>query len=126
LNSPTRRSTGKRIALTGGIATGKTTVANRLGELGAIIPDADEHARRAAEPGTTSYAALRVYSTREVPLERLMRRDGLPQCEAERTLSIQLPIDFQRDRSDYIIENSGEPAATLHQVDELWSRLLRP
>ena len=44
----------KRIALTGGIATGKTTVANRFRELGAIILDADEYARKAVEPGTPS------------------------------------------------------------------------
>ena len=48
----------KRIALTGGIATGKTTVANKFRELGAIILDADEYARRAVEPGTDSCSAL--------------------------------------------------------------------
>jgi dephospho-CoA kinase len=49
----------KKIALTGGIATGKTTVANKFRDLGAIILDADEYARRAVEPGTASLAALR-------------------------------------------------------------------
>jgi dephospho-CoA kinase len=48
----------KKIALTGGIATGKTTVANKFRDLGAIILDADEYARRAVEPGTASFAAL--------------------------------------------------------------------
>jgi len=48
-----------KIALTGGIATGKTTVANRFRELGAIILDADEFARRAVDPQTPSYTALR-------------------------------------------------------------------
>ncbi len=48
----------KRVALTGGIATGKTTVANKFRELGAIILDADEYARRAVEPGTDSCSAL--------------------------------------------------------------------
>ena len=205
MNSAPSGIADKRIALTGGIATGKTTVAERLSELGAKILDADEFARRAAEPGTPSYAALReligesffnpdgslkraelrsriirapelraginailhpaiatamreqwrkikelypgavivfdipllfesgrdkiydiiilAYCTREVQLERLMRRDGLPLPEAERTLSIQLPIDFKRERSDYIIENSGELEASLRQVDDLWGRL---
>jgi dephospho-CoA kinase len=49
----------KKIALTGGIATGKTTVANKFRDLGAIILDADEYARQAVEPGTASVAALR-------------------------------------------------------------------
>lgn len=49
----------KKIALTGGIATGKTTVAKRFRELGAIILDADDYARRVVEPGSPSAAALR-------------------------------------------------------------------
>jgi dephospho-CoA kinase len=49
----------KRIALTGGIATGKTTVANRLRDLGAIILDADQFARQVVKPGTPSHDALR-------------------------------------------------------------------
>lgn len=205
MSSPALKTADKRIALTGGIATGKTTVANRLRELGAIILDADEYARRAAEPGTSCYGSLRklvgaryfnpdgtlkraelrrqiirdpalregvnavihpyianamreewnrrkkldaetvmvfdvpllfeggfegnydiiilAYCTREVQVKRLMQRDGLPLREAERTLSMQLPIDSKKDRSDYIIENSGELEATLRQVDDLWSTL---
>ena len=207
MSSPTPRIADRKIALTGGIATGKTTVADRLRELGAIILDADEFARRAAEPGTASYESLReligaryfnsdgtlkrrelrrqivrapalrarvnailhpaianamreewrrlkglfpdavkifdipllfegggdkrydiiilAYCTREVQIKRLMQRDGVDPPEAERTLSIQLPIDFKRAHSDYIIENSGELEDTLRQVDDLWGRLSR-
>lgn len=39
------------IALTGGIASGKTTISNRLRELGAVVIDADEIARQVVEPG---------------------------------------------------------------------------
>jgi len=49
----------RRIALTGGIATGKSTVAKRFRELGAIILDADVYARGAVLPGTESWKALR-------------------------------------------------------------------
>jgi dephospho-CoA kinase len=49
----------KKIALTGGISTGKTTVANKFRDLGAVILDADEYARKAVEPGTASFGALR-------------------------------------------------------------------
>jgi dephospho-CoA kinase len=41
-----------RIGLTGGIGSGKSTVARRLAELGAIIIDADAIAREVVEPGT--------------------------------------------------------------------------
>ncbi|GAB3796848.1 hypothetical protein GCM10028798_07360 [Humibacter antri] len=47
------------IALTGGIASGKSTVSNRLAEHGAVIVDADLLAREVVEPGTPGLAAIR-------------------------------------------------------------------
>lgn len=46
------------IALTGGIASGKTTVAERLASRGAVHIDADQLARRAVEPGTPALRAV--------------------------------------------------------------------
>jgi dephospho-CoA kinase len=46
-------------ALTGGIASGKSTVARRLAELGAVIVDSDRIARQVAEPGQPALAELR-------------------------------------------------------------------
>ncbi len=40
-----------RVGLTGGIGSGKSTVAHRLGELGAVVIDADVVAREIMEPG---------------------------------------------------------------------------
>ena len=47
-----------RIALTGGIASGKSTVAERLAERGAAIIDSDVLAREVVEPGTPALAAI--------------------------------------------------------------------
>ena len=47
------------IALTGGIASGKSTVSNRLAEHGAVVVDADLLAREVVEPGTPGLAAIR-------------------------------------------------------------------
>ncbi len=47
-----------KIAITGGIGTGKSTVARMFAELGAVILDADEAARAAVEPDSPCYAAL--------------------------------------------------------------------
>jgi dephospho-CoA kinase len=47
-----------RIGLTGGIGSGKSEVARMLGELGALIIDADELAREAVEPGSEGLAAV--------------------------------------------------------------------
>ncbi len=196
-----------KIALTGGIATGKSTVANRLKELGAIILDADEFARRAVAPGTPSSVALRnligedyynpdqtlkrrelrekiiespslrekidnllhpfilqamwvewerwrkldpcaviifdipllfeggfdkdfdfiilIHSPPEIQVQRLMQRDGVSRPEAERTLSMQEPIDAKKTRSHFIIDNSSTPASTIRQVDEIWELIRR-
>jgi len=48
-----------RICLTGGIASGKSTVARMLADLGAIIVDADEAARHAVQPGSPGWHQLR-------------------------------------------------------------------
>jgi dephospho-CoA kinase len=47
------------IALTGGIASGKSTVAARLAEHGAVIVDADRLSREVVEPGEPALEAIR-------------------------------------------------------------------
>ena len=46
------------IGLTGGIASGKSVVAARLAERGAVVVDADKLAREVVEPGTPAFAAI--------------------------------------------------------------------
>lgn len=62
------------VGLTGGIASGKSTVANVWDELGATIIDADLLAREVVEPGT-------------VGLERLVAEFGLRILEADGSLN---------------------------------------
>jgi dephospho-CoA kinase len=50
-----------RVGLTGGIGSGKSTVAQRLSELGAVVVDADRLAREVVEPGSEG---LRLVSRR--------------------------------------------------------------
>jgi len=51
-------SFGFRVGLTGGIACGKTTVANLFAALGATIVDTDELAREVVAPGTPLLAKI--------------------------------------------------------------------
>ncbi len=51
LRQAQRRGRWKLIGLTGNIATGKSHVAKRLRELGAIVIDADQLAREVVQPG---------------------------------------------------------------------------
>lgn len=59
------------VALTGGIAAGKSMVADRLEELGAVHIDADRVAREVVEPGTPALARIV-----EVFGGRVLQRDG--------------------------------------------------
>jgi dephospho-CoA kinase len=47
-----------RVALTGGVAAGKSTAARLLTELGAVVIDSDALAREVVEPGTAGLAAV--------------------------------------------------------------------
>lgn len=47
-----------RVGLTGGIASGKTTVGNRFAELGAYVIDADRLAHRLMRRGNAAYEAV--------------------------------------------------------------------
>lgn len=47
-----------RVGLSGGIGSGKSTVANRLRELGAVVVDADALAREVVQPGSRGLAEL--------------------------------------------------------------------
>ena len=59
------------VALTGGIASGKSTIARRLAERGAVIVDADQLVREVQAPGTPVLAAIA-----EAFGERMLRHDG--------------------------------------------------
>lgn len=190
--------------LTGGIASGKSTVTRMLRELGAEVLDADVLAREVVEPGTpgladvaarfpgvlgpdgrldrvklgarvfsdaTERAALNaiihprvreaflekvqaleargverviydvpllieagmhewmegvavVWVPRDLQKARLMSRDGLDAAGAEGRLAAQLPLDSKRAHATWVIDNSGDLAATRAQVESVWRAML--
>jgi dephospho-CoA kinase len=190
--------------LTGGIASGKSTVSGMLRELGAHVLDADVIAREVVEPGTPGLAAvaerfpgvigpdgrldraklgarifadpaeraalnallhplifqqflhrthhlaaqgvehviydapllienrlheamegvLLVWVPRAVQKARLMARDGLDEAAAEVRLAAQLPLDDKRPYATWVVDNSGELAATRAQVEAVWRAML--
>lgn len=59
------------VGLTGGIASGKSTVARLLGDRGARVVDADQLARRVVEPGSAALAEIGAVFGEEV-----LRPDG--------------------------------------------------
>ncbi|MGV8074954.1 MAG: dephospho-CoA kinase [Syntrophobacteraceae bacterium] len=197
----------RRIAITGGIATGKSTVAKMLAEAGAVILDADKVARDVVRKGTPCLEKLRellgpsffrpdgalrrrklrnfivgdknarlqvnailhphigaamekefrhqqsanpstpvifdiplffegklsdqfdivilVYIPAEKQIERLMARDKLTRAEAERTLTMQLPIEAKKALAQIVIDNSLDLNHTRKQVRAIWDKLKR-
>jgi dephospho-CoA kinase len=78
-----------RVGLTGGLGSGKSTVAARLGALGAQVIEADELGRALMEPGQTVYAEIvRVFGPRVVATDGRLDRRKLAE------------IAFQRGRLD--------------------------
>lgn len=57
--TPNIAATHLVVGLTGGIASGKSTVSQRLRELGAVVVDADAIARALQRPGERGYLAVR-------------------------------------------------------------------
>ncbi|ABK39751.1 dephospho-CoA kinase [Aeromonas hydrophila] len=64
------------VAITGGIGSGKTTVANQFAELGIEVVDADVIAREVVEPGTPALATIAAHFGSDVitPAGQLNRR----------------------------------------------------
>lgn len=191
----------RRIGLTGGIATGKSTVSALLAERGATVVDADSIARDVVAPGQPALVeiadrfgpsvldgqgrldrgalaavvftaagerralerithprivevigerveaarcagvrvvvidvpllleqadppevdgVLLVDASEETQLRRLRERDGLDEAAARSRLAAQLPRDEKRRRATWIIDNDGDIAGTVRQVDRWW------
>lgn len=65
------------IGLTGGIASGKSTVARRLNEHGAIVLDADVFARAALEPGSPLLGEVAELFGADLVVEGILDRSAL-------------------------------------------------
>jgi dephospho-CoA kinase len=196
----------KLVGLTGGIGTGKSTVARMLRDLGVPVIDADLLARQVVQPGQPAHAeivaawpdvidpdggidrkrlaerifadptgrarleaithprimeraldqagALRqqgfqlafleaallvetglhsqldglvvVAATEEQQITRVMARAGYTRGQVLARLSAQLPLEDKRRVATEVVDNSGDEAATQHQVEGLVRRLLVP
>jgi dephospho-CoA kinase len=193
------------VGLTGGIASGKSTVSRQLAELGSRVIDADLLAREVVQPGEPAWHAVVeafgpeilqadrtldrkrlgalvfadperrrrleaithpaiqarrqerldalaaehfdgvvvldvallievggaphvdrlvvVYAEPAIQRERLIRRDGLDEAEAERRLGSQMPLGDKVRLAHYVIDNTGRPEETAAQVRAIHAAL---
>ncbi len=66
-----------------------------------------------------------VYTPPAVQIERMVARDEIDEAEARARLAAQLPIEAKRDLADFLIDNSGDRAATARAVATLYRQLCR-
>ena len=66
---------------------------------------------------------LLVWVPATVQRERTVARDGCTPAEAQARIDAQMPIDEKKALADHVIDNSGDEAATLRQVDALYTSL---
>ncbi|MDJ0336901.1 dephospho-CoA kinase [Cryobacterium sp. PH31-O1] len=106
------------IGLTGGIASGKSTVAKRLAALGAVGIDADQLAREVVEPGTPGLAAIVAEFGNDILLaEGSLNRAALgtvifaDQTRRERLNAITHPAVRQLTRDRVAAAGAADPHA---------------
>ncbi|MEG0009525.1 MAG: dephospho-CoA kinase [Aeromonas sp.] len=78
------------VAITGGIGSGKTTIANQFAALGIEVVDADVIAREVVEPGTPALAAIAAHFGSDIldaggELDRRALRDRIFNHQEEKT-----------------------------------------
>ncbi len=105
------------IGLTGGIATGKTTVANMLRKKGYVVIDADQIARQIVEPGEPALDAIiqhfgpdvlladRPHNRLELDREKLRKIIMAKASERKSLEAITHPAIHQKFKQ--IVDNSG-------------------
>ena len=102
------------VGLTGGIGSGKSTVARMLEERGSVVFDADLLAREAVEPGTPGHTAV---------IERLMRQRGMSEAAIRARIDAQAPLEDKAAVADFLVDNGGTLPELESQVERLWHEL---
>ena len=136
----------RRIGLTGGIASGKSSVGRLLAARGLPLLDADVYAREALAPGSPGAGAVLERYGDGVPLlfeagletlcsevwlvdcdetqqlQRLMARDCLGEADARARIAAQWPLARKRQLADVVLDNRGGPEQLAAQVEQALSR----
>lgn len=110
-----------RVGLTGGIGSGKSTVAGRLAEHGAVVIDADKIAREVVEPGTEGLAEVEAafgaeVITAEGALDRAKLAAKVFADESARTTLNGIVHPRIRTRTAELMAEAPEDAIVVHDV----------
>ena len=120
-----------RIGLTGGIGSGKSAVARRFVELGAVVVDADAIARDVVERGTSGLASVVAEFGADVltasgELDRA-KMAGIVFNDADRRKALENIIHpLVRERSQALIDEAGDDAIVVYDVPLLAEQVGTP
>lgn len=109
-----------RVGLTGGIASGKSLVADELARYGAVVIDADVLAREVVEPGTPGLAAIEERFGQNVLADGRLDRAALGKIifsdpEARRDLE-RIVHPAVRARASELEQAAAEDAIVIHVI----------
>ena len=96
------------VAITGGIGSGKTTVANQFAALGIEVVDADLIAREVVEPGTPSLTAIVSHFGPGI-------RDGVSREQAQAILASQASRSERLAMADDVLDNQSGTTETIRE-----------
>lgn len=111
-----------RVGLTGGIASGKSTVAEMLRQLGAVVIDTDQIAREVVQPGLPALQSLRErYGESILDDDGSLRREQLGEIvfasPAEKEWLEQLLHPLIKARADELAQQASEQGAAVVVFD---------
>ena len=111
-----------RVGLTGGIASGKSTVAEMLRQLGAVVIDTDQIAREVVQPGSPALQSLRErYGESILDDDGSLRREQLGEIvfasPAEKKWLEQLLHPLIKARADELAQQASEQGAAVVVFD---------
>lgn len=77
------------------------------------------------ETGSDAFldAVILVAAPEHLQRERIMRRDGLDEKEAQARIDAQMPLDEKRRRATFVIENDADREGLARKVDALWEHI---
>ncbi len=129
-----------RIGLTGGIGSGKSTVAGMLADCGAVVIDADAISRQVTAPGGAAMAAIAAqFGAQAITADGAMDRDAMralvfddPAARLRLEAIIHPLVSAETARQSALAERSGsrcivfdipllvESGRWRHQLDSVW------
>lgn len=60
----------------------------------------------------------------QTQLKRLMQRDNIPEHEAEKIISAQMPLKEKESKADLLINNNGTMEETVKQLEKIWQSMV--